>query len=97
MTTMGAIHVSVSYPRDQVSRSGSEGRQADARMSSEATVDIRHERSALLVARQNETNGRILEGHHEMGVLLARDTKHRIDLFVFEAADKQLGGFHKFS
>ncbi len=60
-------------------------------MASETTVDLGHERSALLMARQNEPDPvRLLQRDHEIGVFLARHAENVLHAFRFQALNEQI-------
>src|SRR2546430_6458385 len=57
-------------------------------------MDVRHERRGLLVSRQDEPNGAVVKGIHQLEVLLARDAEGEPDALVLKAVDQQSGRFH---
>jgi hypothetical protein len=57
-------------------------------------VNFRHEGGALLVTRQDEFDRRILERHHEVGILFAGHTENLRHTFDLEAFHEQIGRLH---
>src|SRR5207302_7225806 len=80
--------------RDEIRHSGPQRREAKPRVGGEPSVDVRHERGGLFVAGEDETNGAVPEGVHQLQVLLAGNPEGETDLFVFEAGDEESRGFH---
>src|SRR5207253_7260907 len=67
---------------------------ANPRVGGEPSVDVRHERSGLFVAGEDEADRAVPKGVHQLQVLLAGNPKCETDPFVFEAGDEESRGLH---
>jgi len=66
------------------------------RLVAPGSVGLGHEGGALLVAREDELDaGRLLQGHHEVGILFSGDAEDVLDALFLKAADQQIGGLHE--
>jgi hypothetical protein len=88
------VHVGIGDAGDQVRRAGTQRPQTDAGLTGQPPVDFRHEGGPLLVTREDELDGRVLEGHHQIGVLLTRNAKDLRHPLGLEAADEEIGSLH---
>ena len=69
--------------------------ERSGRVARQSTIDFRHKRGALLMARQNELDlRRCFERHHEIGVFFTRYAKNVFNSLFFQAFDEQIGCFH---
>ena len=76
--------------RDHIGETGAFGRGNHRRRIARTRKTVRHEGSALLVAREDETNLRRLAQHVEKReVLRARNTEHVIDAFAQQPIDQR--------
>jgi hypothetical protein len=57
-------------------------------------MNFRHEGGALFVTRQDEFDRRILERHHEVGILFAGHTEDLRHTFGLQAFYEQIGCLH---
>src|SRR5205807_4985109 len=89
-----AVEEGIGHARDEIRRAGPQRREANPRVGGESSVDVRHERSGLLVAGEDETDGAVPKGVHQLQVLLAGNPEGETDPFVSEAGDEESRGFH---
>src|SRR5258706_3215048 len=85
-----AVHVGVGHAGDEVGRTRPQRRHAHARLLGETSVDVGHERRALLVMAGDEVDGAREQGGHDVDVLLAGNAEDVLDALVLEALDHQL-------
>ena len=83
-----SIEERVGHARDEVRRTGSQRRNADARMGREPSLDIRHERGGLFVAREDEADGAFAKRVHQIQVFLPRNPEDETDPLVLQARDQ---------
>ena len=85
----GPVHVGVSNAGDEISCAGTERAKASGRLAGQAAVYLSHERGPLLMTGQDEFYFfRWLQGHHEIGVFLARNAENVFNAFFLEAFDE---------
>ena len=72
----GAVHVGVGDTCHQVGGSRPESTQADPRFTGQPPVDVGHECGTLLVPSEDEVDRRVLQRHHQVGILFAGNTEN---------------------
>ncbi len=79
---------------DQVQRARTECGHADAGLPRQPAMRRRHERSRLLVSRDDQLDARLPQRFDDIEVFFARDGEDSRDAFVLECLDEQVGCFH---
>jgi len=64
--------------------------RANPRLTCEAAVDLRHERSALLATDENEPDRRTAHGIDDPDILLAGKPENVFDSFIFQTLNQEL-------
>jgi hypothetical protein len=87
------VEIGIGDPGHEVGGTGSEGGHRDGRSAGQATVDVGHERGALLVPRRDVADG-VLAAQRVQDVhrLLARDREDVLAALGLEAFDEQRCG-----
>ena len=89
------VHVTVCHTRDQVRCTRTQSSKTTCRISSQPTIDLRHERGTLFMPGQDEpTPGTLLQRHDEISVLFTGYAEDVLDPLLFEAFDEQVRCFH---
>ena len=89
-----AVRIGVRHAGDQVRRTGAERGQADAGLSRQPAVYIRHKRGALLVTGGDEADGRGGQRLDDLQILLAGNAEYDLHALCGEALNQFLGNVH---
>ena len=64
--------------------------KAACRVSGQTAIDLGHKRGSLLMAREDELDGRPFQRHHEVRILFAGHTKNVGNAFLLKAANEEI-------
>ena len=88
------VHIGIRHAGHQIGGARPQGAHTDAGSAGQSAVDIGDKGSPLLMPADDETDGGSLQGHHEVGVLLAGYSEDVLHPFIFQTSHKKFRSVH---